>query len=184
MRVARQPPERGVLADVGQIALGSHRRHGPHAVKEQADGAPLYDGQFPDAAQVPTGEHNLACHVEAVVVALVLPSFSSTTSASPSKGALRWITEMGLARKLASSPACSSGAIRCSVALMQSHSWKLVQLQKLCLFVGSIGEDFRVQSRLEQALVDPLGRLAVAGAGLDAVEAAQIGDGLPGRITG
>ena len=41
LRVARLPPEGGVLADVGQVALGSHRRHGPHAVKEDADGAAL-----------------------------------------------------------------------------------------------------------------------------------------------
>ena len=51
-----------------------------------------------------------------------------------------------------------------------------------CLFVGGIGEDLCLQTVLDQALVEQLGRLAVAGTGLDAVEATQVGDGLPGRI--
>ncbi len=62
------PPERGVLADIGQVSPRPHGSHGAHAIREDTQRAALLDGQLAHAVDISPGEHYLACYIQALVV--------------------------------------------------------------------------------------------------------------------
>ena len=141
------------------------------------------DGQLPYAAHITPGEHDLAAHVEVLVVGLFDAILDYNHFGLTIKGGAALDQRDGVGPKVGQKRRLFLGGDQAQCGLAAVPLLEAGPGPEGGLLIGGIGEGFDLQSGAGEVLMDELGGAPVPGTGLDSMKAAQVGDGLPGSLT-
>ena len=183
-RLVRTPPKRGVLARVGQVQRAAAGRGGRHAVEKDASRAAPPHRQVVNASQIAVGQHQLARHIQSVVMGVLRAVFQDNHLVIALCG--RAALDDGHRHRFKVTQSIDS-----LLALQQVKRGPRAGpfLEALhgpegSLVVGRVAQHFSNQPGVVQLRLHIGGRGAVARAGLDAVMLADVGDVPLGPLAG